>query len=178
MEGLGSWYLRHVLSASSSTPRAIHACQSNQPKVHTVSTECHAGFHRQCLFGGLRIGMYEPVKTFYMGSNPGEAPFITKVHSPHAHICLVIQHMYLFLRSLLCQGYSLKICLHVTGSSWTDNWCRGHHDCQPYRSGEGQDAGRARGPEAEIPQRQGCIPNDYQVRFFSHGGRYRGPNAD
>ncbi len=23
--------------------------------------------------------MYEPVKTFYMGSNPGEAPFITKV---------------------------------------------------------------------------------------------------
>ena len=38
-----------------------------------------AGFHRQCLFGGLRIGMYEPVKTFYMGSNPGEAPFLTKV---------------------------------------------------------------------------------------------------
>lgn len=23
--------------------------------------------------------MYEPVKTFYMGSNPGEAPFLTKV---------------------------------------------------------------------------------------------------
>ena len=38
-----------------------------------------AGIHRQCLFGGLRIGMYEPVKTFYMGSNPGEAPFLTKV---------------------------------------------------------------------------------------------------
>ena len=38
-----------------------------------------AGFHRQCLFGGLRIGMYEPVKTFYMGSSPGEAPFLTKV---------------------------------------------------------------------------------------------------
>ena len=23
--------------------------------------------------------MYEPVKTFYMGSSPGEAPFLTKV---------------------------------------------------------------------------------------------------
>ena len=28
--------------------------------------------------------MYEPVKTFYMGSNPGEAPFITKVNPMQA----------------------------------------------------------------------------------------------
>lgn len=39
-----------------------------------------AGLHRQCLFGGLRIGLYEPVKTFYMGSSPDAvAPFHTKV---------------------------------------------------------------------------------------------------
>ncbi len=30
--------------------------------------------------------MYEPVKTFYMGSNPGEAPFLTKVGPLH-HAC-------------------------------------------------------------------------------------------
>lgn len=24
------------------------------------------GLHRQCLFGGLRIGLYDPVKNFYM----------------------------------------------------------------------------------------------------------------
>ena len=40
----------------------------------------HAGLHRQCLFGGLRIGLYEPVKRLYMGSNPdGPAPFYKKV---------------------------------------------------------------------------------------------------
>ncbi|KAK9909586.1 hypothetical protein WJX75_004503 [Coccomyxa subellipsoidea] len=39
-----------------------------------------AGLHRQCLFGGLRIGMYEPVKRLYMGSTPDAvAPFHTKV---------------------------------------------------------------------------------------------------
>ncbi|KAM7527706.1 hypothetical protein LguiB_031116 [Lonicera macranthoides] len=26
------------------------------------------GLHRQCLYGGLRIGLYEPVKAFYVGS--------------------------------------------------------------------------------------------------------------
>ena len=35
--------------------------------------------------------MYEPVKTFYMGSNPGEAPFLTKVKLLH-HACEA-QHM-------------------------------------------------------------------------------------
>lgn len=39
-----------------------------------------AGLHRQCLFGGLRIGLYEPVKRLYMGKNPdGPAPFYKKV---------------------------------------------------------------------------------------------------
>ena len=28
------------------------------------------GIHRQVLFGGLRIGLYEPVKTFYVGRGP------------------------------------------------------------------------------------------------------------
>ncbi|CAG9467633.1 unnamed protein product [Pedinophyceae sp. YPF-701] len=31
------------------------------------------GLHRQCLFGGLRIGMYDPVKRFYMGDMPADA---------------------------------------------------------------------------------------------------------
>ncbi|EIE24663.1 uncoupling protein [Coccomyxa subellipsoidea C-169] len=39
-----------------------------------------AGLHRQCLFGGLRIGLYEPVKRLYMGKTPDAvAPFHTKV---------------------------------------------------------------------------------------------------
>lgn len=43
--------------------------------------DCYAsGLHRQCLFGGLRIGLYEPVKRFYMGERPpGEAPLYLKV---------------------------------------------------------------------------------------------------
>ncbi|KAG5550402.1 hypothetical protein RHGRI_015379 [Rhododendron griersonianum] len=38
------------------------------------------GLHRQCLFGGLRIGMYEPVKAFYVGDNfVGDVPLSKKV---------------------------------------------------------------------------------------------------
>ncbi|XP_075265099.1 uncharacterized protein LOC142357341 [Convolutriloba macropyga] len=37
------------------------------------------GLHRQCLFGGLRIGLYEPVKNFYMGDTKGESPMYIKV---------------------------------------------------------------------------------------------------
>ncbi|XP_077215150.1 mitochondrial uncoupling protein 1-like [Tasmannia lanceolata] len=38
------------------------------------------GLHRQCLFGGLRIGMYEPVKTFYVGSDfVGDVPLSKKI---------------------------------------------------------------------------------------------------
>ncbi|KAJ7964106.1 putative Mitochondrial uncoupling protein [Quillaja saponaria] len=34
-----------------------------------------AGLHRQCIYGGLRIGLYEPVKTFLVGSAfVGEIP--------------------------------------------------------------------------------------------------------
>ena len=39
-----------------------------------------SGLHRQCLFGGLRIGLYEPVKRVYMGDRPpGDAPLYLKV---------------------------------------------------------------------------------------------------
>ena len=42
-----------------------------------------AGLHRQCLFGGLRIGLYDPVKAFYvksLGVDPSkDAPFGLKV---------------------------------------------------------------------------------------------------
>jgi len=38
------------------------------------------GLHRQCLFGGLRIGMYEPVRNFYMGKDfKGDPPLIMKI---------------------------------------------------------------------------------------------------
>lgn len=38
------------------------------------------GLHRQCLFGGLRIGMYEPVKNFYVGKDHvGDVPLSKKI---------------------------------------------------------------------------------------------------
>ena len=38
------------------------------------------GLHRQCLFGGLRIGMYEPVKNAYVGADhTGPVPLHLKI---------------------------------------------------------------------------------------------------
>ncbi|XP_004514487.1 mitochondrial uncoupling protein 1-like [Cicer arietinum] len=38
------------------------------------------GLHRQCLYGGLRIGLYEPVKNLYVGSDHvGDAPLSKKI---------------------------------------------------------------------------------------------------
>ncbi|KAK4412367.1 Mitochondrial uncoupling protein 2 [Sesamum alatum] len=38
------------------------------------------GLHRQCVYGGLRIGLYEPVKTFFVGSNySGDVPLFSKI---------------------------------------------------------------------------------------------------
>nr|BAD51466.1 uncoupling protein a [Thaumatophyllum bipinnatifidum] len=38
------------------------------------------GLHRQCLFGGLRIGLYEPVKSFYVGEGfVGDVPLSKKI---------------------------------------------------------------------------------------------------
>ncbi|GBG72627.1 hypothetical protein CBR_g12201 [Chara braunii] len=38
------------------------------------------GLHRQCLFGGLRIGLYEPVKQLYVGKDHvGDVPLVKKV---------------------------------------------------------------------------------------------------
>jgi len=41
------------------------------------------GLHRQCLFGGLRIGLYEPVRNFYVRNFfpdfKGDAPLILKI---------------------------------------------------------------------------------------------------
>ncbi|CAN6471457.1 unnamed protein product [Victoria cruziana] len=38
------------------------------------------GLHRQCLFGGLRIGLYEPVKSFYVGKDfVGDVPLSKKI---------------------------------------------------------------------------------------------------
>eukprot|EP00252_Welwitschia_mirabilis_P009508 TRINITY_DN22151_c0_g1_i1.p1 TRINITY_DN22151_c0_g1~~TRINITY_DN22151_c0_g1_i1.p1 ORF type:complete len:301 (-),score=49.56 TRINITY_DN22151_c0_g1_i1:609-1511(-) len=38
------------------------------------------GLHRQCLFGGLRIGLYEPVKNLYVGKDfHGDVPLYKKI---------------------------------------------------------------------------------------------------
>ncbi|CAN1142401.1 Mitochondrial uncoupling protein 1 [Linum perenne] len=38
------------------------------------------GLHRQCLYGGLRIGLYEPVKNFYVGPDfVGDVPLSKKI---------------------------------------------------------------------------------------------------
>ncbi|CAN0926399.1 Mitochondrial uncoupling protein 1 [Linum grandiflorum] len=38
------------------------------------------GLHRQCLFGGLRIGLYDPVKNFYVGPDfVGDVPLSKKI---------------------------------------------------------------------------------------------------
>lgn len=38
------------------------------------------GMHRQCLFGGLRIGLYEPVKALYLGKDfKGDPPLYLKI---------------------------------------------------------------------------------------------------
>ncbi|KAJ1389621.1 Mitochondrial carrier UCP-like [Sesbania bispinosa] len=38
------------------------------------------GLHRQCLYGGLRIGLYEPVKTLYVGADHvGDVPLSKKI---------------------------------------------------------------------------------------------------
>ncbi|XP_047329916.1 mitochondrial uncoupling protein 1-like [Impatiens glandulifera] len=38
------------------------------------------GLHRQCLFGGLRIGLYEPVRNLYVGENHvGDVPLSKKI---------------------------------------------------------------------------------------------------
>ncbi|KAH7672883.1 solute carrier family 25 (mitochondrial uncoupling protein) member 8/9 protein [Dioscorea alata] len=38
------------------------------------------GLHRQCIFGGLRIGLYEPVRNFYVGDNfVGDVPLSKKI---------------------------------------------------------------------------------------------------
>ncbi|PNH06251.1 Mitochondrial uncoupling protein 2 [Tetrabaena socialis] len=38
------------------------------------------GLHRQCLFGGLRIGLYEPVRNLYVGSDfKGDPPLHLKI---------------------------------------------------------------------------------------------------
>ncbi|KAF3657936.1 Mitochondrial uncoupling protein 1 [Capsicum chinense] len=38
------------------------------------------GLHRQCIYGGLRIGLYEPIKTFFVGSYyVGDVSLFSKV---------------------------------------------------------------------------------------------------
>lgn len=57
-----------------------HACMFLPMLFAQQTTALCPGLHRQCLFGGLRIGLYEPVKRVYMGERPpGDAPLYLKV---------------------------------------------------------------------------------------------------
>ncbi|XP_050380788.1 mitochondrial uncoupling protein 1-like [Argentina anserina] len=39
-----------------------------------------AGLHRQCIYGGLRLSLYEPIKTLYVGEDfVGDVPFVKKI---------------------------------------------------------------------------------------------------
>ena len=67
--------------------RVLHAIQAavfGSPCSWLMQAQ-PAGLHRQCLFGGLRIGLYDPVKSFYvktLGIDPTQdAPFLLKVAS-------------------------------------------------------------------------------------------------
>ena len=95
--------------------------------------------------------MYEPVKNFYMGSNPGDAPFAIKVLSALTPLdtakCITIAQR----RAPLRIHTRPVTHLLATGGGWADYGRPGHHDCQPYRPGESQDAGGAGGSEAQIP---------------------------
>ena len=69
---------------------ALHARACEQHTAEHASTQtrlCRQWVHtsllracRQCLFGGLRIGLYDPVKTLYVGKDwKGDVPFHLKV---------------------------------------------------------------------------------------------------
>jgi solute carrier family 25 (mitochondrial uncoupling protein), member 8/9 len=54
--------------------------QSRLGLKSAVSSQATATLCRQCLFGGLRIGLYDPVKQFYVGKDhQGDVPLLTKI---------------------------------------------------------------------------------------------------
>ena len=59
--------------------------KSNTAERRRLMQARPAGLHRQCLFGGLRIGLYDPVKAFYaktLGIDTSQdVPFALKVAS-------------------------------------------------------------------------------------------------
>lgn len=70
VERLGSRWGQHCRE-----PRSTCALE---PRL--ADSRPRAGLHRQFLFGGLRIGLYEPVKRLYVGEKAaGEAPLYLKI---------------------------------------------------------------------------------------------------
>ncbi|KAJ8484764.1 hypothetical protein OPV22_017249 [Ensete ventricosum] len=60
------------------------------------------GLHRQCLFGGLRIGLYEPVKSFYVGENfVGDIPLSKKILAGLTNGALAITTLFMSIECLL-----------------------------------------------------------------------------
>lgn len=69
--------------AGKSSFGAFHAHGARQqcPQGHPSSlSHISAGLQRQVLFGGLRIGMYDPVKSLFVGKDHvGEVGLLTKI---------------------------------------------------------------------------------------------------
>jgi hypothetical protein len=86
-----------------------------------------AGLHRQCLFGGLRIGLYEPVKTLYMGKNPtGPAPFYKKARVAAAPCMRFLEQRN--LPGMTCGVFAVTCMLGVTPCIWAGRVkCEGQH---------------------------------------------------
>lgn len=60
---------------------ACRPAPQNRPlHMHATPRHAAAGLQRQVLFGGLRIGMYDPVKALFVGKDHvGEVPLHTKI---------------------------------------------------------------------------------------------------
>ena len=62
-------------------PRTIATRAPSSPRrTLTLALRSPAGIHRQILFGGLRIGLYEPIKNLYVGKDhEGDVPLHLKI---------------------------------------------------------------------------------------------------
>ena len=60
--------------------RGPHPLAPLPRRTLTLALRSPAGIHRQILFGGLRIGLYEPIKNLYVGKDhEGDVPLHLKI---------------------------------------------------------------------------------------------------
>jgi solute carrier family 25 uncoupling protein 8/9 len=69
-----------VLPRLSLLRRGPHPLAPLPRRTLTLAPRSPAGIHRQILFGGLRIGLYEPIKNLYVGEDhEGDVPLHLKI---------------------------------------------------------------------------------------------------